>query len=188
MDRSVFFDRVRSRPFGGRLGQSQVAGTSAILDCWDRTKFADPRWLAYALATTYHETWYTMQPIAEVGHGRGHPYGLPAGPWHNVYYGRGDVQETWETNYKKASAKLKAHGLDVNLDRYPDKAMEPDIAAAILLYGMAEGWFTGSALPHWFSATVNDPLQARRIVNGMNKAPVVASYHCAFLDAIKAAA
>ena len=76
INRGFFFTRVRRMMFSNVLQQSQVDGMSAILDGWE-AKYAtdDDRWLAYALATTYHETDQHMQPIDEYGKGRGRPYG-----------------------------------------------------------------------------------------------------------------
>ena len=66
----TFFEVVRSDPFGGSLIQDQVDGMNYILDTWeDAPPSDDLRWLAYALATTYHETAATMLPIAEYGYG-----------------------------------------------------------------------------------------------------------------------
>ena len=69
---------MRQTPFANNLRQPQVNGIDAILDGWD-AKYAanDDRWLAYALATTYHSTDQHMQPIEEYGKGRGRPYGKP---------------------------------------------------------------------------------------------------------------
>ena len=69
-NRETFFEVVRSDPFGGSLIQDQVDGMNYILDTWeDAPPSDDLRWLAYALATTYHETAATMLPIAEYGYG-----------------------------------------------------------------------------------------------------------------------
>ena len=72
INRGFFFTHVRRMMFSNVLQQSQVDGMSAILDGWE-AKYAtdDDRWLAYALATTYHETDQHMQPIDEYGKGRG---------------------------------------------------------------------------------------------------------------------
>src|SRR6185437_12623114 len=75
MDRTKFFPRARSTVFRGYMMQPQVDGLNALLDAWDASSLTDARFLAYMLATVYHETAATMQPIAEYGKGRGRPYG-----------------------------------------------------------------------------------------------------------------
>jgi hypothetical protein len=64
-NRKAFFDGIRPDLFGGTLTQDQVNGIDAILDEWEVRKLTDLRWLAYMLATTYHETNMTMQPVRE---------------------------------------------------------------------------------------------------------------------------
>ena len=93
---------------------------------------------------------------------------------------------TGRRNYAKASAEL---GIDLVAN--PDRAMEPEIAAQIMRFGMAQGWFTGVDLP--------DPLpmrgkalppqftKARRIINGVDKAQAIAAYAAQFQDALWAA-
>ena len=63
INRGFFFTHIRRMMFSSVLQQSQVDGMNAILDGWE-AKYADSddRWLAYALATTYHETDQHMQP------------------------------------------------------------------------------------------------------------------------------
>ncbi len=66
INRPFFYDRVRVTLFGGRLQPPQVQGLEAILDHWEKTSAAkDDRWLAYMLATAFHETARTMQPVRE---------------------------------------------------------------------------------------------------------------------------
>lgn len=177
-NRKAFFDGIRPDLFSGTLTQDQVKGIDAILDEWEARKLADLRWLAYMLATTYHETNMTMQPVREA-------YWLSEDwrrrnlryyPW----YGRGYVQLTWEENYKKMGSLL---GVDLlsNLDL----AMDPRIAAAIMFEGMMAGDFTGKCLKNYFNDTTDDPVNARRIINGTDKAELIAGYHRGFLSDLK---
>lgn len=182
LNRAAFFDAVRKAPFGGKLTDSQVAGISAILDACPADLSTDK--LAYCLATTFHETARTMQPIEEYGRGRGKSYG-PTGFW-----GRGDVQLTWEANYRKATAELRKRGVLTaaeDLVKTPDLAMRPDVAAAILFYGMVEGWFTGKKLGDYFGPGVSNPVGARRIINGTDRASMIAGYHGSFVVALRTA-
>lgn len=183
MNLAAFFDAVRVDPFGGALRQSQVDGLTTILDAWGRWFPAgDLRWLAYALATAFHETGRQMQPVRELGRGAGKPYGERDPETGHAYYGRGLVQLTWRDNYRKASALV-----GVDLVRDPDAALAPATSAALLILGMARGLFTGRKLGHYFNATVEDWVRARRVVNGLDRADTIAGYGRAFLAALGAA-
>lgn len=174
LNRAAFYAAVRASLFGGRLKAAQVAGMDAIFDA--APSLLGTTSLGYALATTFHETARTMQPIEEYGRGKGKAYG-PTGFW-----GRGFVQLTWETNYARAGKEL---GYD--LVKNPALAMRPDIAAAILFRGMVEGWFTGKKLSDYFGGAKNDPEGARRIINGTDKAALIAGYHKLIVAALQAA-
>lgn len=172
IDRKKFFDGVRNGPFPGKLSAKQVEGMTLVLDEWDRRKkLTDLRFLAYPLATDYHETAHTMQPIAEYGKGKGRPYGKPDPKTKKTYYGRGLVQLTWNYNYEKAG---KIIGVD--LLNNPDLAMQPDIAVKVMFDGMLQGWFTGKKLSDYFTATKTDWVNARRIINGTDRASLIAGY------------
>ena len=189
MNRRIFFNYVRNAPFGGRLLTKQVEGLNFILDEWGRSGLSDDRWLAYMLATTFWETAKTMQPVRERGgasYFRRYEGRADLGnnrPGDGVkYHGRGFVQITGKENYTKAS-RLVGEDLVAN----PDLAMRPDIAAKIMFSGMVDGWFTGRKLADYFSDRNDDPRQARRIINRLDKADLIAGYHQQFLSAIKAA-
>lgn len=167
-----FFDSVRSH--FGSLSQSQVDGFNVLLKA---TTGLPLKHRAYILATAWHETARTMQPIAEYGKGSGRPYGKPVGPYGKAYYGRGYVQLTWQDNYEKAG---KAIGID--LVQFPEKAMDPEIAALIIVRGMKEGWFTGKKLSQFDSY-----VSMRAIVNGTDRASLIAGHAEAFDDALEAA-
>jgi hypothetical protein len=53
--------------------------------------------------------------------------------------------------------------------------------------GMAEGWFTGVALGDYFNEDKDDPVNARRIINGNDDDTLIAGYHRTFLEALNAA-
>jgi putative chitinase len=200
-DRGKYFDAVRARPFGGSLTQEQVDGQEALLAAWEAAPLDDDlRWLAYALATTKHETASTMQPIEEYGKGAGQPYGVPDPETGQTYYGRGYVQLTWRENYAKATDKLGLEGAD-DLEAHADRALDSAIAAKVLFHGMAEGWFRPPHdLAEFFDDDVDDPVDdpvgAREIVNGDKSVvpdwsdgksigELVAGYHADFLAALE---
>ncbi len=65
-NRAAFFDFIRTRLFKGKIRAAQVEGLDAILDLWQvRVPQGRPDGLAYVLATAFHETAATMQPVRE---------------------------------------------------------------------------------------------------------------------------
>lgn len=188
LDRAVFFDHVRKPLFGGSLTAEQVQGMDAIFDACPAALPTEP--LAYCLATALREAGPSMQPIREIGRGKGKSYGKPAGPHKQAYYGRGLVQLTWQTNYVNATEKLRKLGLlkpDEDLARTPDLAMRPDIAAEIMFHGMVGGWFTGKKLSDYFGHGKSNPRGARAIINGTDHAALIAGYFTHFRAALVAA-
>jgi putative chitinase len=133
---------------------------------------ADLRFIAYFLATISHETGIrrkgvlqSFQPIAEQrarpgSRGRANQDRY----WLTNFYGRGYVQITWDYNYKK-----------FGILNTPEKALEPETAYRIASQGMLKGMFTGKKLSHYFSDTKEDFKNARRIINGLDRADHVAS-------------
>ena len=168
IDRKAFFALVRADPFGGFLSASQVTGLSNILDEAERRGLGDPRFLAYRLATVFHETAKAMIPVREAG-GEVYLKGKPYYPW----VGMGLVQVTWEANAKKFGAAK------------PEDLMGWPVALRALFDGMDQGVFTGRKLSTYFKPTIDDPVGARHIINGSDKAALIAGYHKAFLAAIK---
>ncbi|WPU93576.1 glycoside hydrolase family 19 protein [Mucilaginibacter sabulilitoris] len=177
-----FYNDVRPL-FGGQLKQSQVDGMEAISKAIEDAGITDERKAAYIYATIFHECAKTMQPIAEFGKGAGHDYGrklkMGAGPGHRIpytapdqlYYGRGYVQLTWYENYDNMG-KL----LHIDLLNNPELALEPSVAAAIMIKGMTAGLFTGKSLGDFFNNDHTDWINARRIINGLDHAQTIAGY------------
>ncbi|MEH6697188.1 MAG: hypothetical protein V7672_00670 [Brevundimonas sp.] len=181
-DPAAFFASVKAS--FGPLSQAQVDGFNAVLDA---TKGWPVSWIAYGLATTWHETARTMQPIKEHG---GEAYFTrmydPKGERPHVaarlgnihpgdgarYAGRGYVQLTGRTNYAR-------YGIDDS----PDDAMKPDVAGQILRDGMENGRFTGKKLSDYLPG---DYVNARRIINGTDKAQTIAGQARAFEAALRA--
>lgn len=119
---------------------------------------------AYTLATAFWESARTMKPVREYG---GEKY-LKSKPYY-PFVGMGYVQLTWEANYRKASQIL-----GVDFIGNPKLLLEPGYAAEILVRGMAGGWFTGKKLSDYITLSRSDFVNARRIVNGTDKAKEIA--------------
>jgi hypothetical protein len=187
----AFFDAVReSGLFGSVLKPDQVKGLEAVLGAAKAAGWP-LAFTAYALATAAHETAHTMQPVREAfwlseswrrTHLRYYPF-----------YGRGYIQLTWRANYEKADRELELGGrLNGNLDL----AMDPDIAAKIMVKGMQEGWFAGDRTGQRHTlgrhvsangaASVAQFTSARRIINGTDKAGQIAGEAIKFQTALQA--
>lgn len=188
IDRKSFFASIRSKLFTGKMSQSQCDGIEAILKEWEARKLTDLRWLAYMLATAFHETAKTMQPIEEYGKGAHYDYGKKlkrsrkayASP-NQLYYGRGLVQLTWYENYEQFGELLK-----IDLLNNPQLACTAYVAVKIMFEGMLKGLFTSHRLEMYFNDNLTDWVTARTIINGMDKAEAVALYGKIFYKALAA--
>jgi hypothetical protein len=197
INRKFFFDEVRNRLFDGKLNSGQVSGLSALLDYWEQRHAAkDDRWLAYLLATAHHETDRKIQPIREYG-GNAYftrMYDPPtAGERPKVakqlgndkpgdgarYCGRGFVQVTGKRNYRDWSNRL-----GVDLVGNPDLAMDLGTATKILVEGSILGTFTGKKLANYIGGAADDWFNARRIINGLDKAALIKGYALRYYAAI----
>ncbi|MBT1155725.1 hypothetical protein J1C56_08985 [Aminobacter anthyllidis] len=172
MDRSKFYAALRARSsgvFGTSLSQSQVDGTERVLDEAQR-RGTPLRHLAYILATDYHETAHTMQPVREMG-GEKYLRSKRYYPW----VGEGLVQVTWEENHRKFGATT------------PGQMMTWPIALRAIFDGMTKGMFTGKKLDDYIKGDRCDYVGARRIVNGTDRDDDLARYAETFEAALRAA-
>lgn len=123
--------------------------------------------IAYVLATTEWETAQTFKPVREAF-------------WHDEdwrrthlryfpYYGRGYVQLTWKNNYAKY-----ANILGIDLVNNPDLAMKPNVALFIIVHGFKVGTFTGRKITDYINENKTDFIDARRCINGVDKANTIA--------------
>ncbi|NSX90015.1 MULTISPECIES: hypothetical protein [Rhizobium/Agrobacterium group] len=201
-DEARFFASVRVSIFGGRLRAAQLAGIKTILaGCAKAVPQSEARWLAYMLATSFHETAATMQPVRETlaasdaeaiarldrAFAAGRLPMVRKPYWQRdtdgkSWLGRGFVQLTHRRNYEAMSVLT---GID--LVERPERAMETEVATAILIHGMIAGSFTGRRLADFFGAQREDWEGARAIINGSDRARLVAGHARAFHRALVAA-
>lgn len=144
----------------GFQGGDQDATVRAIIAECQKQGVTDPAQIAYVLGTVQHESGF--KPIPEID---------GASAWYAPYYGRGFVQITHEANYRKYQDLL-----GIPLVSQPDLALRPDVAAFILVHGMRTGNFTGRKLSDYISGDNRDFYNARRIVNGTDRASLIAGY------------
>jgi putative chitinase len=183
-----FFATVRDGVFSGTLDQDQVDGLNFLTDTFTTYLVSDVRYQAYMLATAWWETAHTMQPIAEIGHGAGKPYGVPTGPYEEIYYGRGYPQTTWLTNYEKMDTLLHTKNVlptSQSLVATPDLMLTPSVAAPAMIFGMQLGLFTGKKLADYFNSTISDWVNARRIINALDHAQDIANAAKVFYSALR---
>lgn len=199
-DLGRFYDFLRSNSMlGPKITAPEFSGCQAILAACVGAGWPIS-YTAYALATAYHETAHSMQPIKEMG---GDAYftrmydirgnrpdkarelgNLTPGDGAR-YCGRGFVQLTGKANYAAAGKKLS-----VDLVNHPELALTPAIAAEIMIHGMVEGWFTHRKLPDDLpahgAATRSQFVASRDIINGKDRAELIAGYAVDWQSALQA--
>ncbi|MFL6864102.1 MAG: hypothetical protein ACJ8DZ_13995 [Allosphingosinicella sp.] len=202
-DEGKFYDWLRSNDMlGPTISATEFKGCNAIT-----RHAAAARWpvsyVAYALATAYLETAHQMIPVREAYwlsesaanayfrrmydiEGQRPDKARELGNIHPGdgarYCGRGYPQVTGYKNYLKAGTAL-----GVDLVNHPERALEPGIAADIMIHGMSEGWFTGrklsTYLPASGAASRAQFVPCRSIINGHDREGDVADYAVGFQTA-----
>jgi putative chitinase len=191
IDLVVFFDEVENE-FRTLLKPKQMDGQMLLLRACDELQVTMIEQKANILAQVKTETGFRFESIPESGGKLGKAYFLKyeyrkslgntqAGDGY-LFRGRGFVQITGRNNYDKLGRLL---GID--LINNPDLALQPDIAAKILVIGMRDGIFTGKKLSHYINQTKTDYYNARRIVNGTDKASVIEQDSIKFARALNKA-
>lgn len=141
-----------------------------------------PEHVAYIMATIGWETAHTYQPIEEAQHI------APAAraryftdkPYAPRWIGRGDVQNTWEENYRwithlftPADAYVNARipdSCETNFLACPENILNPEVSLLAAIIGMKVGRFRRNHyLQRYFNATTVDPINARLVINGIPK-------------------
>ena len=207
-DRTGFFTHVRATLGRGTLSAAQVDGLTRLLDAFAaRRDLFDPRHQAYILATAWHETGARLQPVTEnlnysaqgllttfpnrfsvdeakayarqpekianrvYANRMGNGDEASADGWR--FRGRGLVQITGRRNYRS-----------FGIEGAPDKALDLGVATRILINGMISGAFSGARLSDYFRPGREDWVKARAIINGRDKAELVAGYGRVFWEGL----
>lgn len=183
MDKTKFYNSIRAKI---NLTTQNVIGFEKVLDYAELVK---PRLndLAYIIATAFWESAQTMHPVKEA-------YWLDEAwrkknlryyPW----YGRGLVQTTWEANYVKMGKVL-----GVDFTKKPDLLLEWEYALPALFVGMEKGLYTGRKIVDYIddidesdTEDLREFKEARRIVNGTDKAETIGKLALIFEKGLRAA-
>lgn len=186
MDKAKFFAEIRKKSFGlfgTSLSQNQVDRIEAIINRLD-AKSVPLNQAAYILGTAYHESdrFRTMEEYASGAayEGRASLGNTQKGDG-KKYKGRGFVQITGRRNYTDWAGRLK-----VDLVNKPELAARIDHATTILIDGMILGTFTGKGLTQYVHNSAKDYVGARRVVNGTDRAALIAGYAEKFESVLRA--
>ncbi len=198
-DFEAFCRAVDKTLFLKPLSEKQRGGMKDVIDVWTKN-FAggDPRWLAYILASIYHETGQMMVPVREGFKktdqaAREHVRNMfirgivkrdYAKPVNGIsYFGRGRVQSTHFDNYRRLSRRFNK-----NFVNEPNLLLDSRIDAEVAVFGHVEGlWVPKFKLSDFIKGERCDYVGARRIVNGQDKASEIASFARTFERAVRAA-
>lgn len=168
--RELFFQGYRERL--GVLTPDGVIALSQLFTFVEQEKsISDVRQVAYILATLRWETANSYRPTTTRGweHDFAERYGG------SRYRGRGYVPLVGEENYRRMNQALGLAGTPQDLLQHPENAVNPQIAFRTLTYGMLNGSFTGRKLGDYVSSEKADYVNARRVVNGLDRAEQIAA-------------
>lgn len=185
MNLPAFYDGIREKI---PLTVENVSGFDRVLTYAEKMKVALQS-TAYILATAYWESDKTMQPVREAYRKdeKWRKKNLRYYPW----YGRGLVQTTWEDNYRKVAVAM---GLpEDTFLKNPDLLLKWEYALPALFVGMKTGLYTGKKLVDYIddvdesdTEDFREYVNARRIVNGTDKAETIANLALVFEHALTA--
>lgn len=181
IDKVKFYQKLRETKLFTTLTQTQVDSIDAILHEVELQGITDIRQVAYIFATPYHECYNPkmpstrLTPIVEFGSEK-----YLKGKKYYPYIGRGFSGLTWLDNYKKEGKRL---GID--LVNHPELILDIPTAANSHVYCMAHGSYTGKKLSDYINADKCDFINARRIINGTDRAELIMSYAQKFFTCLQ---
>jgi predicted chitinase len=174
INRETFYAKYKT--YFGKLNVSQVEGLNFLLEKLDASEvFNLANEYSYILSTIKHECAEKYKPITEMGN-----QAYLKSKKYYPYIGRGYVQLTWKANYQTFSDLL---GIDMVNE--PKLALEPENSWKILETGMSKGLYTGKKLSDYVNEDITDYINARRVINGTDRASILSGYAEKFYDCIE---
>lgn len=178
MDLPKFFRLYREKFNIKNLSKVQAENIETVLFALTKRGVDLPK-AAYILATAHHES-MGFGVLEEIASGRAYEGRQSLGNTQKGdgvrFKGRGFVQITGRRNYTDWA---KRTGVDIVAK--PEKAADPKLAATILIDGMLLGTFTGKKVSDYvLDGTFPEYTDARRVVNGTDKAFAIASHARSF--------
>jgi hypothetical protein len=194
-----FFTKIKDAGLFKMILKAQQASIEAIFSECQKQGVTDLRQIAYILATAYHESYNPkdpltrLTPLEEIGKGAGRDYGkklkygngpgkrVPYTSPDKIYYGRGFTQNTWYEIYENLT---KANPFNWDFLNHPELLLSITQSAWATVYAMRKGLYTGRKLSDYINDQKTDFINARRIINGTDKAELIAGYASKFLQAL----
>jgi putative chitinase len=190
MNAKLFFDSLRAS--GINLTDANVDGLQRVVAYAEEHGIQINR-VSYGCGTAFWETGGSCQPVEE-GYYLGSSAKVKAFQRKLRYYpffGRGLVQCTWERNYR-AAAKLLGLAEDYFV-KYPSKLLQWEYSLPLLFKAMEVGLYTGKGFDDYIDDLDEDDaedrreyINARRIINGTDRAAKIADLSLKFEKALKA--
>jgi len=160
-----------------------VPSERSICNMFFNLWYSDTNCLAYILATAKHETW-NYKYFEEINSGKKYEnrkdlWNTKKWDWEKFKW-RWMIQITWRRNYTIFDELLKKEDLiwedESILDNPEIVTRNDEIMTFILIHWMMNGLFTGKILSDYINDEKIDFINARRVVNWIDKKYLIALY------------
>lgn len=185
-NKQAFYRHIRAALFGGRLPEERFPRLNTLVQHLETKPILTHEQAAYIMATAHWETdhFKTMTEYASGAayEGREDLGNIRPGDGKR-FKGRGYPMLTGRSNYEWGS---RVSGVDLIADQH--RATDPAVSAMLIYDGMMTGAFTGVGLAYYINDHKTDFVNARRVVNRLDKAEEIAGIAREYLEAIRLAA